>query len=660
MDQLVQLLALLAPRVFRINLPLQIQRRHVVSVNVERLPERRFRFLERAFRQALLCEPQLLFQLLRARHSGFHLRQQFVRGLVFRVKPKRRFYLDLCLAKLPRLQQPAPTAQVLLNFRRNFAAPDFRRDSFQKALYRRIRRINLAGAFQPLLRLQQVALFIQHSRAVRQRRGFARFEPVPHRLQIEQHVFHRLVAFAGWFSQHSPDDGVEFLRAIRNCRGNWRHLIFHDAADNVVAVARKRPLVADQLVTRDAHRPDVGSLVGLLFLEQLRRHVRRRADHHVGVGARKIHQARDAKVHHLHSAFRVHHDVARLDVAVHHAIFVRVFQCLADFDDVADFHGYRHFRLPQYRLFQALAIEVLHGDERRVFFLAQFENRDDAGMLQLSRRLCFLIEALQQVGAVHQITVDGFQRDQPPDKRVARLVHDAHGSVSKFCEDFVFSELLQRRQPYAANRNKSSSFRTPSSLKGYRKRKAHGHRLALRFRRRGLPVFRRVFHFVEKALLGISVFVHFHVSVRLDGHEHCERVGQRLFRIIRDIHRGNSYPLQRRVGVQLRARHGSVCRRHFRRALSRPAHNRRYNYFPRGLPQRLHGLRDLSAYVLSRSDVVSARAIRYFLKFRQHFVYRIKVFLLHRLIKTHHRRVERRFVATLFYRRGVGCVQLPL
>ena len=90
------------------------------------------------------------------------------------------------------------------------------------------------------------------------------------------------------------------------------------------AVARERHLARQQLEEHDPSRVEIRRLVDRRAARLLRREVLRRADDRAFLRHLARAGARDAEVGDLHDAFGVDDDVVRLDVAVDHAVSVRV------------------------------------------------------------------------------------------------------------------------------------------------------------------------------------------------------------------------------------------------------------------------------------------------------------------------------------------------
>src|SRR3954469_2376756 len=148
----------------------------------------------------------------------------------------------------------------------------------------------------------------------------------------------------------------------------------------------------ERLVEDERERVEVGLLAGVAALRLLGRHVRQRADDIARAREDVIpRDASDAEVRQLRHALSVvgvvgHHDVAGLDVAVHHAAAVRmgerVAQCDADAQDVAV-----RQRALLHELAERAAPDELGDEVHRAVVAPGLVQGDDAGVRQPRGRL---------------------------------------------------------------------------------------------------------------------------------------------------------------------------------------------------------------------------------------------------------------------------------
>ena len=215
--------------------------------------------------------------------------------------------------------------------------------------------------------------------------------------------------------------------------------------------ARKRLRPRRHLVQKDAERPDIAAFVGGLAAQDFGRHARQRTDegavgrycggrsgeifHAVG---RKT--ARDAKVEHLRTAVRRHHDIGALQVAVGHPVRMRMRQRVSDLHPAS--HDEVH-RQPIFRdgLREAPALHILHGNKGLAVVHADFVDRADVRMVQLRRVLRLSTEACMSVA----IAVGRqLQCDVAAEIGIASEIHLAHSAGPQQPLDRVPSDGVLR------------------------------------------------------------------------------------------------------------------------------------------------------------------------------------------------------------------------
>ncbi len=224
------------------------------------------------------------------------------------------------------------------------------------------------------------------------------------------------------------------MRRVRDGEHQLRHRL---------ALERQSP--REHLVERDAEREEIRAPVDLAARELLGRHVRRRAEHHAGLGLRRIGDARDAEVRHLHGvALRLVHDVRGLDVAVDDAHGVRVAERIGDaLDEGEDLVRREEVRLLRV-LDEILALEVLHRDVAEVVLLARVEDGDDVRVVEAPGRFRLAEEALLGVGELVRLEFrrerHRLDRDDATDLRILAAIHDAHRALAELFLHLVTPE----------------------------------------------------------------------------------------------------------------------------------------------------------------------------------------------------------------------------
>ena len=219
----------------------------------------------------------------------------------------------------------------------------------------------------------------------------------------------------------------------------------------------ERPLPRRQLVEHDPERPDVAARVRRPAPQLLRRHVHQRARQHARLRQRLPRRRRrvgelvarqplrQAEVEHLDLAFRRHHHVRALEVAMHDAPRVRVRQRAGQLlpvpQDLLD-----RQRAAGHPLAERLPFDELHRDVGLAIGFAHVVDRADVGMVQFrgqprlahEPRPCGLVG--QGFGGQH------LQSHVTLKPRVARPVDFAHAARADGGVDFVRAEASAGRK----------------------------------------------------------------------------------------------------------------------------------------------------------------------------------------------------------------------
>ena len=98
----------------------------------------------------------------------------------------------------------------------------------------------------------------------------------------------------------------------------------------------ERPLIGDELVENNSHRPNVRTRVGVLAAKLFGRHVGQRAEQRSGLGLGSRRQAGDTEIDDLNDSIARHDDIGRLDVPVDHASTMSVIEGAAGLDDIPE------------------------------------------------------------------------------------------------------------------------------------------------------------------------------------------------------------------------------------------------------------------------------------------------------------------------------------
>ena len=95
---------------------------------------------------------------------------------------------------------------------------------------------------------------------------------------------------------------------------------------------------------------------------------------------------------------------------------------------------------------EALALHVLHGNERVAVFQADIVNADDVGMREAARRLKLALETgvelLELVVFEALVRFNDLDGDLAANNRIFGEVNDAHGAATDGVANLVAAELL--------------------------------------------------------------------------------------------------------------------------------------------------------------------------------------------------------------------------
>ena len=272
-------------------------------------------------------------------------------------------------------------------------------------------------------------------------------------LQGLDHLAHRLVAVVGTLGQHFLEDGVHDRRHVGADladRGDRLLDVGHHDLDR--RLARVRGLSGQQTAERAAKRVDVGAVVGRVrVLGLLRGDVVDRAHDLAGrgealgavVAGDVFFEACQAHVEDLDAALPVQKQVARLDVAVDHAVLVGVPQTPGCLDRTLDGLIDRQRPAPLDDVGKVLPVDILHDQVVDAVALAGVVSGDDVGMVQSRGGLDLAIEPANRIGRLHSFAGQDLQGDDPLHAPVLCLEDLAHAAGP----DPVQHHVLAHHQP---------------------------------------------------------------------------------------------------------------------------------------------------------------------------------------------------------------------
>ena len=194
-------------------------------------------------------------------------------------------------------------------------------------------------------------------------------------------------------------------------------------------------LATQHLVRDDAERVQVAPAVDVAVARGLlRAHERRRADRDAGgrePGAAVADRTCDAEVRdHRAIARGVEQDVVGLDVAMHHAVLMRVGERVADLPEDAPHLGRIECAAIVNALRQRVAVDERHHEEDEAVLLVDAVDRDDARVRELRRRLRLAKESRTDLGAERELGRQELDRDRALETAILRAIHDPHAAAA--------------------------------------------------------------------------------------------------------------------------------------------------------------------------------------------------------------------------------------
>ncbi len=187
---------------------------------------------------------------------------------------------------------------------------------------------------------------------------------------------------------------------------------------------------------------DVGAMIDRARHRLLGRHVARRADRGVRFRDRRIakQELRDPEVEELHEVgiavdFDEEH-VRGLQIAMHDPVPMRTRERTDDLPN--DVSGAMNVEAALEEPRQGLAEEALHDEERMpIGCPADVMERDDVRVLKTRDDAGLLLEPRKMSGLDAFVCGQDFDRDDPIDRRLPRLVHRPHPAFADPPEDLV-------------------------------------------------------------------------------------------------------------------------------------------------------------------------------------------------------------------------------
>ena len=170
-------------------------------------------------------------------------------------------------------------------------------------------------------------------------------------------------------------------------------------------------------------------------------HIRGRSD--CGARLREmlcLGRARDSKIHHDRLALLVDHDVGRLDIAMNHALAMRVIQRARDFGENRLRHRNRKCLVLRQHIVERAPVDVLHDEIQKAVFLFDGVDIDDVRMIELGggSRLCQ--KPIPHPLAICEPRQHHLDRHASVQLEIVREENRRHPAAAKLAFDLVFAQ----------------------------------------------------------------------------------------------------------------------------------------------------------------------------------------------------------------------------
>ena len=243
-------------------------------------------------------------------------------------------------------------------------------------------------------------------------------------LQIGVHGAHGDVLQA---ERHARGKLARAARAavdVLNGDGNGRFTVVGGAA-------------GQHFVHHDAEGIQVGAVVHAGALRLFRRDIMDGAEGFAGQRVLRRADARDAEISDLDAAVLEDHDIVRLDVTVHDAAAVRVFQRLGDLH--GKMQGLAPVEVPLLLqiLLEGNALDQLHDDIIRVFRMGDVVHADDVRVRQHGDRLRFRVESAAELLITRKLIFQYLHGNGAVQPVIQRAVYDRHTAGADDFQDLV-------------------------------------------------------------------------------------------------------------------------------------------------------------------------------------------------------------------------------
>ena len=236
----------------------------------------------------------------------------------------------------------------------------------------------------------------------------------------------------------------------------------------------KRRLQRGHFVQRNANAVYVTRL-RRLTLELLRRHITQRSAEVSGASQfLVVENLGESEIGDPHRILGVDQQVGRLDVTMQHAVAMRVVDGTGDLQSVlgdpapietfrsgtistgvaisARYGGMRRqwatghlaTRLLRKHPIKPLSVNELHDVVVQAIIFTDAEDRDNVGVMEFRRGLCFTLESSQLSGRSDGIGRQDLQSNGATKRFLDGLVDDTHATAPDFADDSIVTDLLNQ------------------------------------------------------------------------------------------------------------------------------------------------------------------------------------------------------------------------
>ena len=203
------------------------------------------------------------------------------------------------------------------------------------------------------------------------------------------------------------------------------------------AVALKGQAPRQHFVQHHAGRINVRAGVDMLAPRLFRGDIMHGAEGILRHGLRRVLQAGNAEIGHLHAAVPQHHDVLGLNVPVNDAAAVGVLQGTHDLNDEVQGLPPVHLAPTRHVLLQGDAVNKLHDDVLRVAAGGHVINRHDVGMGKLRHGAALVLEAAADLLVLRHVRLQDLDGHHAVEPMALRLVNVGHSSGTDQLNDLV-------------------------------------------------------------------------------------------------------------------------------------------------------------------------------------------------------------------------------